>query len=497
MSSLLKKIFQNHSTRVLALLFLALFILIAYFLTHSYFVQLEIHKNRILSKLEAVATTASTQLDGNQLEYLFESYAEEDEIETNYQDRVYQLLHEKLLKIKKQNGLSSALYTLTYDSTKKCFLFGVSSSSKPFFRHQYNHFPKALLQDYKKGGQLDVYEDQNGHWLSAFACIHNSKGKVVGIVQADQRFDEFLAEAQREIFINIGISLGFAIVLLTFLLRSMRAILSKEEELTTSLMQSKLELEQKNQDTLDSIIYAKKIQDAILPMHSKLKQWLPDSFIFHLPRDIVSGDFYWYKKINGKIYIACVDCTGHGVPGAFMSMIGTILLEDIIGKKELSEADEILNQLHLSVVKALKQNRRSKASQDGMDIALCILDENKKIMQFAGAFRPLVQVRNGDLIRIKSDAAPIGGFRGEDPSFSKHEISLEKGDTFYIYTDGYADQFGGSHNKKYMTKRFREFLLSTNHLPLEDQEKELQKEFVRWKGDADQVDDVLVLGFRI
>ncbi|MEQ8907745.1 MAG: SpoIIE family protein phosphatase [Vicingaceae bacterium] len=497
MSSLLKKIFQNHSTRVLVLLFLSLFILIAYFLTHSYYVQLEIHKNRILSKLEAVASTAATQLDGNQLEYLFDSYKEKDEIETNYQDRVYQLLHEKLLVTKKQNSLSSAIYTLTYDSTKGCFLFGVSSSPKPFFRHKYDHFPPSLLEKYNKGGRIDVYEDQNGHWLSAFACIRNSKGEVVGIVQADQRFDEFLYEAQREIFINIGLSLGFAAVLLFFLIRAMRSILSKEDELTASLMQSKLELEQKNQDTLDSIIYAKKIQEAILPMHSRLQQWLPNSFIFHLPRDIVSGDFYWFKKVNGKVFIACVDCTGHGVPGAFMSMIGTILLDDIIGKKQFLEADEILNQLHLSVVKALKQNRRSKASQDGMDIALCIIDEPNNSMQFAGAFRPLVHIRKGELYRIKSDAAPIGGFRGEEPSFSKHEINLEKGDTFYIYTDGYADQFGGANNKKYMTKKFRELLLRISTKSIADQEKTLQKEFDHWKGDSEQVDDVLVIGFQI
>jgi serine phosphatase RsbU (regulator of sigma subunit) len=479
------------------LLFAALIILIAYFLTHSYYVQLNIHQNKILSRLEAIASTAATQIDGNQLEYLFDSYSDKDQLETNYQDRVYQLLHEKLRRIKKENNLSSALYTLTYDSTENVFLFGVSSQSKPFFRHRYEHFPKELLAGYKKGGKLDVYEDQNGYWLSAFATIKNSKGEPVGIVQADQRFDEFLAESQREIFINIGISIAFTLVILFFLIRSMRTILFKEDKLTANLMQSKMELEQKNQDTLDSIIYAKKIQDAILPMHSRLKEWLPDSFIFHLPRDIVSGDFYWYKKTRGKIFIACVDCTGHGVPGAFMSMIGSILLDDIINKKGVDEADEILNHLHSGVVKALKQNQRSKASKDGMDIALCIIDDNYQKLQFAGAFRPLVHIRNGKLHRIKSDAAPIGGFRGEEPSFSKHEIKIEKGDAFYIYTDGYADQFGGDRNKKYMTRRFRALLEDISNKSMVDQNQRLQSEFDQWRGEQDQVDDVLVIGFRV
>ena len=479
------------------LLFFALFILIAYFLIHSYIVQLDIHKNRILSKLEAVVSTASTQLDGNQIEYLFDSHKEKDDIQTNYQDRVYQLLHESLLTIQNQNELSSSIYTLTYDSTANLFLFGISSSTKPFFRHEYDHFPDKLLKSYHEGGRIDVYKDKNGYWLSAFSPIRNSKGETVAIVQADQRFDEFLVEAQKEIFINIGISIAFAVVLLFFLIRSMRTILSKEEELTANLIQSKLALEQKNQDTLDSIIYAKKIQDAILPLHSKMKQWLPESFIFHIPRDIVSGDFYWFKKVGNRIYIACVDCTGHGVPGAFMSMIGTILLDDIIEKKRITEADEILNELHQSVVHALKQNKRSKASQDGMDIALCIIDESKEKMQFAGAFRPLIQIRDKHLSRIKSDSAPIGGFRGEAPHFSKHEIDIKKGDCFYIYTDGYADQFGGEYNKKYMTRRFRQFLLKIHKEDCEIQRELLQQEFDQWKSSSEQVDDVLVIGFRV
>ncbi len=497
MDNLLKKIFQNHSTRVLVLLFGSIFILIAYFLLHSYYVQLNIHKSRILSSLSAVTNTAATQLDANQLDYLFDVYEEEKKLRTSYQDRVYQLLHEKLIQVKKQNQLNSPIYTLTYDSTNKHFIFGVTSSAKPLLRKTYKDFPKQFFEGYEQGGEVDVYEDENGHWLSAFSAIKNSSGETIAIVVADQRFDDFLLEAQKEIFTNIGISLIFALVLLILLLRAMKGILRKEDELTANLIQSKFKLEQQNQDTLDSILYAKKIQDAILPLHSRLKQWLPQSFVFHLPRDIVSGDFYWFKRINGKIFIACVDCTGHGVPGAFMSMIGTILLDDIIEKKGLDQADEILNELHLGVVKSLKQNKRSKASQDGMDIALCIIDKAAEKLQFAGAFRPLVHIRDGKLNRIKSDAAPIGGFRGEDPSYHTHHIKYKAGDVFYIYTDGYPDQFGGDKNKKYMTRRFRELLLSLHALEPQEQKVELQDELDRWKGSRDQVDDILVIGFKL
>ncbi len=437
MSHLLKKIFQNHGTRVLSLLFVSMMLLIAYFLVHSYVVQLDIHKTKIIGKLKAISTTAATQLDGNQLSYLLNRYEGKNDIKSNDQDPVYQLLHESLKKIQLQNEIETPLYTLSLNESGGGFFFGLSSSDQPFFRHVYDKFPEGLRQNYLTGGVLDVYEDENGHWISAFAPIKTSNGEVVAVVQADQRFDVFLMEARKEIFNNIGISLIFTLVLMFFLIRSMRNILNKEDELTANLLQSKLELEQKNQDTLDSIIYAKKIQEAILPLKTKIRKYLPESFVFHRPRDIVSGDFYWFKFTRGKIFVASVDCTGHGVPGAFMSMIGSILLDDIINKKEVNEPEEILEQLHLGIVKALKQSYKSKASSDGMDVALCVIDISLNTLTFSGAFRPLIFIRNGELNRIRATPLAIGGFRDESLKFTRHEIALEKGDQFYIFSDGY------------------------------------------------------------
>lgn len=497
MGYLLRKIFQNHSTRVLVLLFAALLLLIGYFLTHSYFVQLNIHKNKILSRLEAVANTASSQIDGNQLEYLLSTYTKKNDIETNNQVRVYELLNEKLAEIKRLNNLNTSIYTLTFNPESKTFRFGVNSEVRPFYMHFYDHYPTELAEDYNSGGTVDVYEDQNGHWLSAFAPIKNSKGETIAVVVVDNRFDEFLEEARKEIFMNIGISMIFMLVVIFFLVRSMRAILLQEDKLNASLLQSKMALEIKSQETLDSILYAKRIQEAILPLKSKIKKSIPDSFVFHVPRDIVSGDFYWFKKIDKKVFIASVDCTGHGVPGAFMSMIGTILLDDIVEKKGIYEPDEILSELHLDIVKALKQNTREKASKDGMDIALCVLNEELTELKFAGAFRPLVHIREGKLNRIKSDSAPIGGFSSKLPTFTKHKIKLEKEDVLYIYSDGYADQFGGENNKKYMTRRFRELLLNISNRSMKEQAELLETEFRDWKRENDQVDDILVIGFRV
>ena len=306
----------------------------------------------------------------------------------------------------------------------------------------------------------------------------------------------FCTPLDKRFFFNIALSLIVTLAIIFFLFRAIRSILQQEDQLNSELVQSKLELEIKSKETLDSIIYAKRIQEAILPMKEKVHEPFPDSFIFHLPRDIVSGDFYWFKRLNGKIFIASVDCTGHGVPGAFMSMIGTILLDDIVEKKGVHEPDQILTELHQDVVKALKQDRKEKASKDGMDIALCVFDENLKKVKFAGAFRPLIHIRNGAMTRIKADSAPIGGVGLHKPSFSQHELTIEEGDAIYIYSDGFADQFGGSNNKKYMTKRFRAFLLSIAHFPMDEQLVRLRQELDQWKGQSDQVDDILVIGIR-
>lgn len=497
MNQVFQKIFRNHSTRVLSLLLITLLIVISYFLVHSYYVQLDIHEKKILSRLDAIANTTSTQIEGDELEQLLLTYTKMDQIESNDQDSIYKKIHELLADVKLKNKLKSELYTLSLNESKDAFYFGVSSSENPFYRHPYDHFPAQLLKDFEKGGKIGVYEDENGHWLSAFSTIKNSKGETIAILQADSLFDEFIDEARSTIFINIAISLVFTLVLLLFLLRSMQSILRKEDKMTNHLISSKKALEEKNQDIMDSINYAKKIQDAILPQKSKISQVLPDSFVFFKPRDIVSGDFYWFKQIEDKIIIASVDCTGHGVPGAFMSMIGSVLLDDIVAKNKIVKPCEILDQLHFKVVEALRQDSKNVDSKDGMDVAICVIDQKANTLSYSGACRPLVFIRNNELKRIKADASSIGGYTINKSCYNAHNIDLEAGDTFYIFSDGYPDQFGGDKNKKYMTPPFRRFLLSISNEAMPKQKELLDEEFNRWKGDEEQVDDVLVIGFRL
>ena len=257
------------------------------------------------------------------------------------------------------------------------------------------------------------------------------------------------------------------------------------------------ELAQKNKDITSSIQYAKRIQLAILPPLEQIYKHFPESFVVYKPKDIVSGDFYWFGVKNGKKIIATVDCTGHGVPGAFMSMIGHNLLNQIISENGITEPDLILNALHQGVQAALKQGTNVVDTSDGMDVALCSIDTQTNEVKYSGAYRPLYIVNGAEFKKIDADKNPIGGSQLDpDRKFTCHTIQLKKGDTLYMSSDGYADQFGGEKGKKFMVKRFNELLLSMQDKNMQAQANELEQTFNQWKGSYQQVDDILVIGIR-
>ena len=256
------------------------------------------------------------------------------------------------------------------------------------------------------------------------------------------------------------------------------------------------QLEQQKDNITASIDYAKQIQKAMLPSSEEIKSHLPESFVFLKPRDIVSGDFYYLTTHNEKTVLASVDCTGHGVPGAFLSLIGNDILDAIVFQEDVTEADEILNRLHQRVRKVLRQYDTS--NRDGMDISLCVINKRQQTLDFAGAKTSLIYIQQGNLERLKGDKMPIGGEQREtERVFSKQTIDISQPTTIYIYSDGFQDQFGGEENQKYMAPRFREFLYGIHKLPMQDQKNALKKELEVWKGDYEQLDDILVVGVRL
>ena len=262
---------------------------------------------------------------------------------------------------------------------------------------------------------------------------------------------------------------------------------------TKKVVEQKEIIEKKNIDILASIKYAERIQKALLTPKNKLNSIIPENFIFFIPKDIVSGDFYWVKKRQNKKIIVVADCTGHGVPGAFMSMLGASLLNDIA--RETVVANEILNQLRYRLKKTLHQTSEDNESSDGMDISLSVIENSD--LQFAGAYNPLIIIRNNEIIEIKADRMPIGIHRKDTNSFTNKNVELKTNDMLYMFTDGYTDQFGGDSDKKFLMKKFKNLLLEINNRNLSEQKEILHNTLIAWRGKTEQIDDVTVLGIRI
>ncbi|MDA3953236.1 MAG: response regulator [Bacteroidales bacterium] len=252
-----------------------------------------------------------------------------------------------------------------------------------------------------------------------------------------------------------------------------------------------------NKKIEDSILYAKRIQSAVLPPNRFIQHLLSEHFIFYKPRDIVSGDFYWTKQVGDKIFIAAADCTGHGVPGALMSMLGITFLNEIITKTSDIHADEILNELRIHIISSLRQTGSTGESRDGLDIALCIIDFEKQIIEYAGANNPLYLIRDNELIETKADRMPIGIHRRAKESFHNNIIEIQKDDLIYIFSDGFVDQFGGEDGRKYLSANFRKLLLDNCTKTLHEQKLIIERSFEEWKGERKQLDDILVIGFKI
>jgi serine phosphatase RsbU (regulator of sigma subunit) len=302
-------------------------------------------------------------------------------------------------------------------------------------------------------------------------------------------------EANRQAVVRYVIIAGFVLLLITvgFVFRSYR-----RKQASHKLLEiHRAEIEEQKKEIQDSIQYAQLIQRALLPVPAEIEANFREIFGLYKPKDVVSGDFYWFNRTAAHIYIAAADCTGHGVPGAFMSSIGSEKLTEAVSDSGFTAPAVILGHLNRGVKAALRQNEPGSRSRDGMDIALLRFDTGKTEAVYAGANRPLWLIRNGELIEYKPTKSPIGGSIPDDTHYEEHRIDLRTDDRLYIFTDGFSDQFGGPQEKKFMTAKFRELLLSIHQLPMPEQEKELEKAYLAWKGNFSQTDDVLVIGIRV
>ncbi len=379
-------------------------------------------------------------------------------------------------------------------------------------------FPEKTQYSY----MLQGYKDQWSNWsLENYRDFTNlNEGTYTFYVKAkniygiESNIAEFsfriLPPWYRTIYAYIGYFLvSLFIVVVIVKLYTRRLIAEKERlerivaERTAEVVAQKEEIEvqsekifMQNEHIKSSINYASKIQNAVLPPPEVVTRIFGEYFILYLPRDIVSGDFYWIAEIRGLRYCAVADCTGHGVPGGFMSMMGISFLNQIIGQEKTINAGEILNQLRENIIHSLHQTGKVGENKDGMDIALYIIDPKTNVCQFAGANNPLVVVRDNEAIVYKADKMPIGIYVKGDIPFTNNEIILEDQDVLYTFSDGYVDQFGGPEKRKFMSKRFRELLVEIHQKPMEEQYQILDQTLLEWCGELDRVDDVVVMGYR-
>ena len=283
-----------------------------------------------------------------------------------------------------------------------------------------------------------------------------------------------------------------------------RNLEQKVQERTEEVVKQRDEIEKQREkvqelykDVRDSIVYAKRLQTSILPTDDKVLNVCPESFVLYKPKDIVSGDFYWFEMVGNKALFSVVDCTGHGVPGAFMSLLGSNGLNSAINEGKLDSPAPILDYLNKSIFDSLNKGDISNEVRDGMDVAICSINYDTLELEYAGANNPLYIIRDNNFLITKPNKMAIGSFTPGDEIYTNHTIQLEKGDRIYIFSDGYPDQFGGPRGRKLMYNRFREYLLDIKETPIEAQGIELNKRLAAWQGKMDQIDDILVIGLKI
>ncbi len=494
MGNLIGRILGNISTRIMFVIFMIIILMSTFFVVFGYYNQLSLQEERQYDRLSAIVTSIGICMDGDLHEKMFHEQPEKDGIMTMDENAEYKAINKILAAAVIENDLNSPMYTLVYDQEGDVFKYGVRSDDQVYYRHEYTEYPQVLVDNYFEGGTIPKYESENGQWLSAFYPFRNSQGEVVGLIEADVEFTYFdqmvTSQYTRQALIALAVIVAIALILIPYT----RTILRKDQEQKELFLIQKRMIEEKNKDITDSINYALKIQTSILPAAESFETNFEDSFVFYRSKDIVAGDFYWMERSGDDIYLACADCTGHGVPGAMVSVVCSNALNRAVNEMHLTDTGEILDAVRDIVVNQFHKGDREM--NDGMDLGFAKINLSTMKMMFTGANNPLYKVSNGEFSIIECNKMPVGSYIEPKP-FTSTELDLKKGDCYYFFTDGYADQFGGPKGKKFKYKPFQAILLENANKPMKEQMAQLENAFVDWIGDFEQIDDICVIGIRI
>jgi serine phosphatase RsbU (regulator of sigma subunit) len=398
-------------------------------------------------------------------------------------------------------------YPEAAENYKKALAISAEINSKDAIRDSYQYLASVYekLQDGENALKyLTLYYTEKDSLLNKenFKQIYEintryqteKKQNEIELLTKDRVINEKTLKQQK--ILRIALIVG--LILVFILLFSVYARYRFKQKANLLLEQQKREIQEQNVLITDSIDYAKTIQEAILPSNKRVKEFFPESFVLYKPKATVSGDFYWIGQKEERIICIVADCTGHGVPGAFMSLLGFNMLDNIV-EKEHQQPAMILNTLNSEMVAAMTQEQFVTSSvKHGMDAAVICVDKTIMELQYAGAHNSLYHIRNGELMEMKADKQAIGSFKeGRQVTFTNHVITIEKGDVFYMFSDGYPDQIGGPNRKKFYYPPFKDLLVSIHHLDMEEQKSILDKTIINWQGERDQTDDILVMGIKI
>lgn len=482
---------RNATTKVMLTVFLVLAGLALASIVMSYRAHIAAATEREFTRLAGMTMPLSRAVDAEQHERLVAQHAEEHTLFNGPDTTIYNTLRTHLVQAHDDYDLSTDVYTMVKDPTSGAFQFIVTSGPTPYFKHVWERPHPEHVNQYDIGASIGPYTDENGTWLSVFKPI-KWNGRTVAIVQADKQFDPFLAEARAAFRKTLIIYTITFILSAAFLLRWMYRILKHEDSMRERLQQTAELLREKNDDIMASLRVAERLQRSVLPDHQLVRAALPEFGVLFMPKDVVSGDLYWYEQVGQRVYLAVGDCTGHGIPGAMTSMLASSALRAALLKHE-GRLDLMMNTLDHDVRQQWQQEDDRSA---GMDLTLCCIDFAEGRFTYASAGRPVLMVRGEKVSKLEADRTGIGGFK-ESHRFCEREVPVHPGDRFYLYSDGFVDQAGGANGKRYKNGQLLALLPSIQQLSMNEQMTTLRKTFSDWKGSSPQVDDVIVLGFEI
>ncbi len=496
MANILKQILDNKGARVLFFFYLLIILLSGFFITINYFKQKEQTTAFIHAGLKPIVNLTAERISGDKLDGLLENFPNKDDLKDIHDDSLYLNLNMLMLHAAQIEKLKSPMYLIRYNEKKDVFEYIVRSDTKVYYLHEYTKFPKELRDNYGKSGTIPLYTTENGTWLSAYAPIKSEDGKVVGVVEADVNVQSYFAHVRQDFRRTLLFSFIGILVIALILLPIIRKMLKREERKTQELLEQKFLVDEYSREVQASVRYASSLQKAIVKPFNH-RNFFTFFDLLYQPRDIVSGDFRWTTETQNFFYIAIGDCTGHGVPGAMLSVIGSTMLNNLFKSgKELSPG-KILEEFDEEFTAYINSGSES-LRMDGMDISLIRICKKEKKIEYSGGFIDLVYFHKDQMQFIRADRYPIGGSNAYPKSgFTNHLLELEGKSNFFLFSDGFQDQFGGERDKKLGRKVFIEWLKDSLNIPDKERMSFIEKKMKYYQGESFQVDDRILVVLEI